>query len=71
MLFYVFVSIFFVIYNIRSTKNTNEYCKNLKNCRDNFDVERLKEAASMFAGRHDFRTFMSVNNDVQVSNLSS
>lgn len=36
------------------------------NCRDNFDVQKLIEAAQMFVGKHDFRTFMSINNDAHV-----
>lgn len=34
---------------------------------DNFDIKRLEEAAQMFVGYHDFRTFMSPNNDTHVS----
>lgn len=36
-------------------------------CRDDFNIERLREAAQMFVGRHDFRTFMTINNDAHVS----
>lgn len=38
-----------------------------RNCRDDFDIQRFREAAHIFVGKHDFRTFMSINNDAHVS----
>lgn len=29
-------------------------------------MQKLREAAQMFVGRHDFRTFMTLNNDAHV-----
>lgn len=30
-------------------------------------MERFREAAQMFLGKHDFRTFLTINNDTHVS----
>lgn len=35
-----------------------------------FDVERVKRAAAMLVGKHDFRTFMQISRDEKTVNIS-
>lgn len=38
-------------------------------CSEKFDIEKAKAVAALLIGKHDFRTFMSTNNEEKTVNL--